>query len=426
MFYAYCLFSQHRKPLAAGYIDASGEKVVLNINGKGCGTTLYESRENADRFTIALVQAIEDNDEIQTAGFKQILNGFAVPIVQGLNYNVYDHAWETLTADETAKSAMAVVSRVLDRLQTAKVMEWKRVFANAAVAYQALENRGVCHGFTMVRPVWWQTTYSGRSKNTGCNIQGSDGNDMLRLPSGGDDDYFVYFDWVAADMRVAAELSGDEGFLEAFRASDPYTVVAGELVDVPRAECKKQLLKALNSFNYDHELLTHRFPRLGEWLRESRRLLDDAGGLESILGRKFTLNRAKDNNPRAVLNGVLQGSVAHAMQLSAKRIWDLFGDRLLVEIHDSVAMVANDDSLRATVKEVVRIMTRPFSGVLESDPFFPVKVSIGKRFRDWQPMLVYREGGVEHVRGQEEAGEGTEEAAPESDADGAVAATAET
>lgn len=416
MFYVYCLFNTNRKPIAAGYIDSAGEKFLFNINGKGCNTTLFESRENQETFTLALAQALADNEEVHTTGFKQIVNAFCVPLVPGADYNVYDHGWESMVDEENGKTAMAFVSKMLDRLLRMKPQAWKKIFANAAVMYQALENRGVHQGLKHVYPTWWQTTYSGRSKNTGCNIQGSDGNDLLRLPDSMDDDYFVYFDWVAADMRVAAELSGDEGFLETFRLSDPYTEVARELVDIPRDECKRLLLQAINSFSYDDPLLSMRFPRLGDWLRECHERLNTEKALESILGRRFTVDRAKDNNPRAVMNGVLQGSVAHGMQLTGKRIWDVFPDRLLVEIHDSVAMMVNDDTASGVIKAVAKIMTRPFAGYLESNPFFPVKVSIGTKFRQWKTLMVYREDGIDYVGAKKQKGEGEEEgAAAESD-----------
>jgi hypothetical protein len=42
-------------------------------------------------------------------------------------------------------------------------------------------------------------------------------------------------------------------------------------------------------------------------------------------------------------------------------------------------------------------MCQPFAGVLDDNPFFPVKVSIGSRFREWKPIRIYRENSIAYL-----------------------------
>ncbi len=426
----YVLFDNASEPIVAGILQ-KGKKHLLNLYGKGSDTTLQEVEDNKAAIAAIINNAVANNIPLITSDFKRILSAFPVELAQRIDYSVYDLCWETDIGIKDCKAARAILSNMLDRLGTAKYREWQRIYANAAVVYQALENRGVTIGMIHHKPIWAQNTYSGRSKNTQVNIQGQDGNEFLTNPTSEDGDVFLYFDWMAADIRVAAILSGDELLNESFKTSDPYTHLEQLLTDdtgtVSRADCKQQLLQSINSFNFGHPILESVYKQLGTWLRESKRKLDEFGELKSILGRKFQVAKARNQNPLAVQNGVLQGSVAHAMQLTVKRIWDIYGSSLLCEIHDSIAMTAKPEYVPSMIRGVVDVMTQPFRGILDSNPFFPVKVSIGKKFRKWKPIRIYRETGMENVKNErsnkaassrEETGSETQDDRPVSEADG--------
>lgn len=398
--FVYVLFNHAKEPLAAGFL-ANGRKRLYNIYGQGCRTSLLEVEENKATIAKVITQAVANGIPVVTSDFKSILATFPIDKLQRVDYTVYDLCWETEGGNKGGKEAQAIIDKILDRMATVKYRPWQKVFANAAIVYQALEDRGVNIGMIPHKPIWAQNTYSGRSKNLVVNIQGADGTEYLTNPAGEEDDIFLYFDWMAADIRVAALLSGDPLLNEAFATSDPYThleeILTDETGTVARADCKIQLLQAINSFNFTHPVLESIYKDLGLWLQQSKRKLDEHGELKSILGRKFQVARARNKNPLAVQNGVLQGSVAHGMQHCVKRIWDTYGSQLLVEIHDSVALTCKPEYVNSTIKGVVGIMTRPFEDLLESNPFFPVKVSIGRQFRKWKPIRVYRESGMEKI-----------------------------
>jgi hypothetical protein len=83
--------------------------------------------------------------------------------------------------------------------------------------------------------------------------------------------------------------------------------------------------------------------------------------------------------------------------LTIKRIWDTYGTQLLVETHDSVAITSKPEHLRSLINNVSSIMSRPFAGVIDDNPYFPLKVSVGSKFREWKPIRIYRESGMEKL-----------------------------
>lgn len=396
----YALFNTKREPLAVGILTAT-KRLIYDLYGKGSGTPLYDVEAAKLKVAKIVNAAIANNVVVVTSDFKSLLAEFPIDRVQGVDYPVYDCCWGAAGTVDDIKIARAVVSKVLDRLATTKIKPWQRILANAAVAYQALEERGVIIGMTPQKPIWSQATYSGRSKNLVVNIQGADGTADLVNPAGATDDLHVYCDWVAADLRIASLISNDLVLQDTFIQADPYTALTEMLTTdtgtIPRADCKLQLLQAINSFDFTHPVLENIFVDLGRWLRNAKIRLETDGLLNSILDRPFKLSKARNQNPLAVLNGAFQGSVAHAMHLVVKRTWDTYGNQLLAEIHDSIAMTNKPEYVNSMIGDVTEIMCRPFAGVLDSNPFFPVKVSIGRRFREWQPIRVYRESGMEKI-----------------------------
>ena len=66
---------------------------------------------------------------------------------------------------------------------------------------------------------------------------------------------------------------------------------------------------------------------------------------------------------------------------------------MLAEIHDSIVVTSppDADAVRSTIRTVTDIMCHPFKGFLESDPVFPVRVSVGRRWKKWKQAGIYYE-----------------------------------
>jgi DNA polymerase I-like protein with 3'-5' exonuclease and polymerase domains len=122
--------------------------------------------------------------------------------------------------------------------------------------------------------------------------------------------------------------------------------------------------------------------------------MDTQGYLTSILGRKFYVHGDNEQqileSRRQVFNAQMQGSVAHAMQNSLVRIHKKYPNCILTELHDSVVLCCKSPMAPQLIKDVSAIMLRPFDGLLENNPVFPLRVSVGNKWRNWKELRVYR------------------------------------
>lgn len=259
--------------------------------------------------------------------------------------------------------------------------EWQKIRADAAEVYSILEKKGVLVCGKKINPHYSMNVYSGRSKNTGFNLQGSNSDfDVSHV-----DDRFnilVRFDWIAADMRMASYMSKDNNLISSYEKSDPYTYISeclGGKID--RDKCKLELNKAVNSLVHN-DLVLKIFPKLGEWIKVQKDSLERNGYAESILGRKFYTDHTLKGNRRA-FNGTLQGSVAHAMQSTISRVTDECGGIILAEQHDSLTVATPESRLLKTIKSVSDIMLEPLKGIK-----MPLVVEIG---RSWCKYKKYKE-----------------------------------
>lgn len=401
--YVYTLFDHKtNKPRCTGIKDGDRIIVLELFKGKGSGNPISKIFDRIKKIRKTLIKA-EYTRPIITSDFKRHIKAFDLEY-SNRKLNVYDlHLPYIKPPKDTTKDAK-IVERILEKLPSIQVSEYQKILANANVVYHDLEERGIEINHQKFNPHWSTDTFSGRSKTTGTNIQGWADGDFVRPPGYDDRSVLIHFDWICADIRVAALLSGDKRLEEAFIESDPYEKMMGIINeggtdDLSRNNCKVMLLKAINSMAYDDVVLSDIYPQLGRWIRRCKaEATAENGHLETILGRKFRTARAK--NELAVLNGVMQGSVAHAMQLTLRNSWEAFPMKVVTDIHDSLVVACdnNGPEVQATISSVAKIMLNPFRGVIDSNPTFPLKVSIGRKWKQWKTVRIYRESGVENVK----------------------------
>lgn len=393
--YIYTLYDRKTgKPRCVG-ISKDGNIIIRDLYRPGSGVTIKKILDEIEKIRNLILVATRQNIPIITTDFKSCLAEFDLPITSR-HYNVYDVHIPDIKATTSQADDFQIVRKVLDKMARHKEREYQNIIANAAVVYRELETNGVRINYGLQFPKWSQKTFSGRSKTTGFNIQGMTEDFKVSLDD--DDNILIHLDWICADIRIASLLSQDARLIGAFENSDPYEtmqlLINAESTDqITREESKRYLLKSINSMDFTSLALTDAYPDLGKWIHRCRKKLDKDGYLETILHRKFRKAHAK--NELAVLNGVMQGSVAHAMQLVIRKIWEKLPCRLIAEIHDSLVLTSSDSAdLNAMLEIVAPIMLHPFEGILEDNPAFPFKVSIGKKWRKWKWLSTYRESGV--------------------------------
>jgi len=92
------------------------------------------------------------------------------------------------------------------------------------------------------------------------------------------------------------------------------------------------------------------------------------------------------------MNAMLQGSVAHGMHNVVARVQHDYPTYFVCDMHDSVVLtVPNHISvLNDVIDKVARIMINPFQGILPTNPVFPLRVNVGKRWKKWKQYKLIR------------------------------------
>lgn len=270
------------------------------------------------------------------------------------------------------------------RMGTAK---WQLLLGDASLIYLTLQKRGVRHGGLEVYPKY-EFGITGRSKTTGFSVQGQgDGEDIAHVDE--DKDVFVCADWIAADIRAAALISEDPKLLESFTTSDPYTDMA-KIVGKPRSEFKNTVvLPGLYSLNLNSEIFRH-YPDFKKWATNAVESMDSQGYLTSMLGRKFYVSGKTNaeilNSRRQVFNAQMQATVAHAMQSALVKISQRLPRHILTELYDQVIISCTKADMKMVVGVIQEVMLHPLDGIVPSNPKFPLKVSVGTKWREWNKL----------------------------------------
>jgi hypothetical protein len=379
LYYIYTAFDKTKyRPLASLIHNGStGATDFYSLYLPGSGKTLREAKEEKKH-----IVGLFESSEVMVNDFRSHLKAFDLPLRMG--YRVYDSPESDVQYPREKVALQKKLAQGLIQLRSySKETKWRALAANASIVYEILERRGVLYEGMKVHPEYEICTYSGRSKTSKFNIQGTgDGQDIMPIQ----DNYnlFICADWISADIRMAAVISGDKELNLAFQESDPYSYAAKQL-GLTREECKNGpngLLPNVYALNTKAPILDL-YPDFKQWIKNSAAKMHEQRELSSILGRRFKIDT---DNHRQVFNAAIQGSVAHAMQNVLVRLYQTLPDYLLTELHDSVILCCRPDMAQTVVNEVTRIMLHPFRGMLESDPVFPLRISIGNHWRKWREL----------------------------------------
>lgn len=355
-----------KRPIEAVLTDfKSVDKVILWK--KGSGLTISECLDNEKK----LVELVNSKSELVIVNYKVYCDYFGVPESRFL----YDFPLEF----DNLKKAVEILMNCKNDL----AKEWQVIRADSAEVYSKLQKRGVLVSGKNVFPEYHMDVFSGRSRTTGFNIQGASSEYEISHPNIVNN-IFVKFDWIAADMRIASYLSGDDDMIDSFKCGDPYSHIVDCLGgDADRNKCKLALNKAVNSLNED-DLILKIFPKFRSWIKRMKIDLKRDGFVKSVLGRKFFTDHNLKSDRRA-FNSIMQGSVAHAMQKSIFDVYKLCGDIILLEQHDSLTLTVPESRLMKVISIVTKIMNNPIS-----DMNMPLVVEVGKKWGEYKKFREFR------------------------------------
>jgi DNA polymerase-1 len=202
---------------------------------------------------------------------------------------------------------------------------------------------------------------------------------------------FVSADYSQIELRILAHYSGDEAFVEAFRAGvDIHKQTASIVFGVPVESVTKEMRDRAKTVNFAtlygqgafslanslgitnaeaKEFIDEyfrRFPGVRRYLDEQVELARTRGYVETLTGRRRYIPELKSRNwnirafgERAATNAPIQGSAADLIKIAMIRIHeDLQNGRvdakMLLQVHDELLFetpVGNEDAVREMVRD---------------------------------------------------------------------------
>lgn len=291
-------------------------------------------------------------------------------------YKIYENSRAGLSQSTEEKDVRDQLKHMLIQASKTPKQPWMLAKGNASVVYSYLERRGVMCGPHLYHPTIDTKTFTGRSRSAKFNIQGATAEDPIKHTDP-NNNIFVCFDWMAADIRMSGYLSGDEFINNSFIESDPYTKLS-ELLDgeFSRDECKLEMLSSIYALNPNAPIMSM-FPQLREWLNNSMKSYIDDKPLHTILGMPIPHGAMK-----SVVNATVQGSVAECMQSVLHKIRNI-SSYIMMEIHDSLVIACDQKSVNMVIRTIGKFMKDPLGDIVDNGPIFPVRVSIGKKWKQW-------------------------------------------
>lgn len=257
----------------------------------------------------------------------------------------------------------------------------------------------------MVHPVTGRvhTSYNqavaatGRLSSTDPNLQNipirsERGREIRRAFVAADAEHVLFSaDYSQIELRLAAEISGDEGLLDAFRhGEDIHSSTAMKLFDVPAAEVTSEMRRRAKTTNFGIlygisafglaqrlgisnadakdliDLYFDRYPRINAYIMKTIAFAQSHGYVETLLGRRRYIPDIKSSNrnvrmfaERTAINAPIQGSAADMIKIAMIRIHEALRDRalrtrMILQVHDELVF----DTPRDEVDEVRDLVTR--------------------------------------------------------------------
>ena len=209
---------------------------------------------------------------------------------------------------------------------------------------------------------------------------------------------FVSVDYSQIELRILAHLSGDAGFVDAFRSGrDIHRETAARVFDVPSDEVTAQMREAAKTINFAtiYGIGPYALGRqLGVPYQEAKRFIEQyfvrfadvrayldsqieaarrQGWVETLVGRRRYIPeiRAKNHNirqfgERAATNAPVQGSAADIIKLAMIDIHSALGGerrpaRMLLQVHDELVFEVESEAAEAFAEDVRERMEGAFS-----------------------------------------------------------------
>ena len=240
---------------------------------------------------------------------------------------------------------------------------------------------------------------TGRLSSTDPNLQNipirtEAGREIRRAFVAENEEYLILSaDYSQIELRLAAEISGDEGLIEAFdQGEDIHTSTAMRLFDLRAEEVNSEqrrrakttnfgILYGISAFglaqrlgidNADAkeliDLYFEKYPRINEYITRTIGFAKENGFVETLLGRRRYIPdiNAKNRNirsfaERTAINAPIQGTAADMIKVAMIHIHEemqrgFAKSRLIMQVHDELVFEAHRDEVEELKDMVVERM----------------------------------------------------------------------
>ncbi len=201
-------------------------------------------------------------------------------------------------------------------------------------------------------------------------------------------------DYSQIELRIMAHLSNDENLLHAFAEGlDIHATTASEVFSVPLDRVSKNQRRSAKAINFGLiygmsafglarqlgiprgeaqsyiDLYFTRYPGVGRYMDETRKLARGQGYVETLFGRRLYLPEINSKNSqrrqyaeRTAINAPMQGSAADIIKTAMIDVhrWiheSRFAVKMIMQVHDELVFEVPEDAIESAVERIPALMS---------------------------------------------------------------------
>lgn len=354
------------------HIVAKDRQIDLNAFARGYKTSIYDAEKAIKKVISVIESAVAGGCQLVFYNWRGWLRATRKYANSNFwhNHNIFDIVERF---DET--NVEALIQYVI----SVEPKPWMNVYANAAIAYERLEQSPILVDGFRYTSVWDYNSYSGRSKSHNRPLQNLEEGTFIADPNNPARTKIITVDWKAADLIVAAYLSGDAELVQRIIDVDIYTEPEFKEVAETRQGIKTAILSSL--YKADSDALAALSFKLAEWIHCQMSLVKENSEVKSCFDRVF--RKGTDRSELSVFNAQIQGCIALAMMNIVPKVQLVSGSSMLFETHDAITVAASPEMAAQVLKNVCKIMYTPFKDFMTisgMDVIMPVSFVCGDRY----------------------------------------------
>jgi len=217
-------------------------------------------------------------------------------------------------------------------------------------------------------------------------------------------------DYSQIELRIIADLSGDEGMIEAFNQGlDIHTATAAKVYGISLEDVTKDMRRNAKMVNFGIiygistfglaerlniprkeaaqiiEQYFAKYPKIKEYMNNTIDSARKLGFVETIKGRRRYINDINSNNSavrgyaeRNAINAPIQGSAADMIKIAMINIYNEFqknnlNSKMILQVHDELIFDVHKDE----IEEVKQIVANEMKNAVKLNVPVEIEMSVG-------------------------------------------------